>query len=65
MSYPWKMLMKMSREQNLNANLQLVQKRITKAMIKNNNKVLCETAAEKYSNQTLVWSEHHLHCIII
>ena len=28
MSYPWKMLMKISRKQNLNANFHLVQKRI-------------------------------------
>ena len=50
---PWKILMKISRKQNLNANLHLVQKRIIKTMIKN-NKVLCDTAAEGYSNQTLV-----------
>ena len=52
MFYPWNMQMKISRKQNLNANLHLVQKRIIKTMIKNNNKVLCETAVEEYSNQT-------------
>ena len=65
MLYPWKMLMKISRKQTLNPNLHLVQKRIIKNMIKNSNKDLCDTAAEEYSNQTLVWPEHHLHSIMI
>ena len=59
------MLMKISRKQNLNANLHLVQKRIIKTMIKNNNKVLYDIAAEEYPNQTLFWLEHHLHGIMI
>ena len=50
MLYPWKMLMEISRKQNLNANSHLVQKRIIKTMIETNNKVLCDTAAEEYSN---------------
>ena len=34
-------------------------------MIKNNNKVLCDTAAKEYSNQTLVWMKHHFDSIMI
>ena len=65
MFYPWKMQMKTSRKQNLNANLYLVQKGIIKTMTENNNKVPCDTAVEEYSNQTLVWPEDHLHSIMI
>ena len=65
MFYPWKMQMKISRRQNLNVNLYFVQKCITKTMIKNNNKVLCDTAVEEYSNETLVWLEGHLNNIMI
>ena len=57
------MLLKISRKQN--ANLDLVQKCIIEIMIKNNNKVLCDTAAKEYFNQTLVWLEHHLHSVMI
>ena len=64
MLYLWKMLMKISRKQNLNANLHLVKKCIINIMIKSNNNVLCDTATEEYSNQTLVWLEHHLHSIM-
>ena len=53
------MQMKISRRQNLNVNLHLVQKCIIKTMIKNNNEVLCNIAVEKYSNETLVWPEDH------
>ena len=59
------MQMKISRRQNLNVNLHLVQKCIIKTMIKNNNEVLCNIAVEKYSNETLVWPEDHLHSIMI
>ena len=59
------MQMKTSRRQNLCFNLDLVQKSIIKTMIKNNNKVLCDTAVEEYSNETLVWPEDHLHSIMI
>ena len=57
--------MKISRKWNLNTNMHLVQKCIIQTMINNSNRVLCDTAAEKYSNQTLVWPERHLHSIMI
>ena len=65
MFYQWKMQMKISRRQNLNVKLHLVQKCIIKTMIKNNNMVLCDTAVEEYSNESLVWPEGHLHTIMI
>ena len=57
--------MKISTRQNLNVNLHLAQKFIIKTVIKNNDKVLCDTAVEEYSNETLVWLEDHLHSIMI
>ena len=54
------MQMKISRRQNLNVNLHLVQKCVIKTM-----KVLCDTALEEYSNETLVWPEDHLQSIMI
>ena len=59
------MQMKISRRQSLIVNLHLVQKCIIKTMVKNNIKVLCDTAVEEYSNETLVWPEDHLHSIMI
>ena len=57
--------MKISTRQNLNVNLHLAQKFIIKTVIKNNDNVLCDTAVEEYSNETLVWLEDHLHSIMI
>ena len=65
MLYPWEMQMKIYRKWNLNSNLHLVENCIIKAMIKSSNKVLYDTAAEKYSNQALVWLERLLHSIMI
>ena len=59
------MQIKISTRQNLNVNLHLAQKFIIKTVIKNNDKVLCDTAVEEYSNETLVWLEDHLHSIMI
>ena len=60
MLYPSKIQMETFRKWNLNDNLYLVQKCIIKAMIKNSNRVLGDTAAEKYSSHTLIWPEHCL-----
>ena len=63
MLYPWEMQMKINRKWN--SNLHLVENCIIKTMIKSSNKDLYDTAAEKYSNQALVWPERLLHNIMI
>ena len=65
MLYPWEMQIKIYRKWNFNSNLHLVENCIIKTMIKSSNKVLYDTAAEKYSNQALVWPERLLHSIMV